>query len=87
LAGVEAVRVGYGWFGAVLFHLSDKNKCVAKMGHPGWLLLSERTKSRSRSPFDFAQGRLSAPLKCASLRMTGSIIERYEPKLVPLNYF
>jgi hypothetical protein len=31
-------------------------------------------KNNRRSPFDFAQGRLSAPLKYASLRMTALVV-------------
>jgi hypothetical protein len=33
--------------------------------------IAELTKDKSRFPFDFAQGRLSTPLKYAPLRMTG----------------
>ena len=38
------------------------------------MVAGAKTKSKSRSPFDYAQGKLSAPLKNASLRMTGFLL-------------
>jgi hypothetical protein len=40
----------------------------------GWLVLRELPKMQV--PFDFAQGRLSTPLRYASLRMTGHSVIR-----------